>query len=546
MSAETPTRKLSIRLLKQGKNPDDCYRDKKFPLKKGPLVDSEIAYGSSSGKTPFWVDFLKLPQDSVYNQSSFGLLFLKSSGRWFALSFGYGFSKLDVSTIEPDFGLKVVLNAVKADSLYSADTRVPEEVTLTKRAQTSVRSGQAAFGINPEQDLMKAVAGEARDSLTFGRRIAGSDGLTVALPIELNALPTLCQRALESSQSKDYRDEFGWIDRIRHIRDQKRTDELNNEVARAVSNLLSEGEQENTETIQLVRPRLFDPERPTDIQYAGFRSRMIFPDLDIRNYLDELKAKGFKAVTVEDLKKHRVRELSETGVQASPDVPVLECLTAEVRDASTLQILSSGKWYEVETDLWDELVEYFDSAPKIDLPEVNAGEKERAYNQRLANIWQGSVCVDGKTVKAKRANWGIEVCDIYQSKLHFVHVKDEAISSKLSHLFSQGQNSAITFLRDEKFRIDAKTLLLQESKQIIGNDIDPTPGVNAPTDLKVTYVVMKKRPVKNDPILPFFSLLSFKTATTDLTERQIPWQFGWAFRDTKPAGKKKPSKSATA
>jgi len=100
------------------------------------------------------------------------VVFLKAVGRWFAISFGLGHVKLDPACVEHDFGLRVVLNSVDPAKLRSADLRTPDENSLTKRTQTSRRSSQEAFNIDPERDIVRGLAGEPRDK-AFGSKVAG-------------------------------------------------------------------------------------------------------------------------------------------------------------------------------------------------------------------------------------------------------------------------------------------------------------------------------------------------------------------------------------
>lgn len=538
MPSEVPTRRLSIRLLKAGIQPASAYRGPDSELKTGPLNDSVVVYGATNMDDPKWASFLGIPPGQLKTRAAFAIFFLKVSNRWFAITFGYGFSKLDPALVEPNFGLKVVLNAVEPKSLYSADTRIPEQVTLTRRTQTSVRSDQNAFGIDPEHDLMKAVAGEPRDKKVFGKRIAGSDGVTLALPVSVNDLPTVCGKCLEQFSSTKYQEAFSWIDRIKHVRDFGRLEDLNGKLLDLFQASLA-GDQ--LDTLQLVRPRLFDPEKPTDIQYVGLNSRVIFPDLDIRNYLELLEEAGIQQVTIEHLKHHKVREIAEDGTKAAPDTRVYDCIAAEVSLNSSIYILSSAMWFNIDDDLSSELNNYFASAPKTTLPEVKADETESKYNKRIAGDLADSVCLDAKTVKAKKAHSGVEVCDVYTNPLKFIHMKDQTISAKLSHLFSQGLVSALSFLRDETFREEVQKLISNESSGSLGAEVPISQADVKPQDLEITFGVMKTKPANGAARLPFFSLITFKTLTTELTERHVPWKFGWAFRE-KPVAKPKPRK----
>jgi len=106
------TQKLSIRLLRDGVEPADAVRDGVDLTDWPQLEGSKITLGTMGGNPAKWAKLLQLAETekaSVINHTAFGLLFLKASGRWFALCFGMGHVKLDPAKIEQDFGLKVVL-----------------------------------------------------------------------------------------------------------------------------------------------------------------------------------------------------------------------------------------------------------------------------------------------------------------------------------------------------------------------------------------------------------------------------------------------------
>ena len=147
--------KLSIRLLKDGVEPADALRDG-VDLEDWPKIEgAKIALDTMGGNPPKWSGFLGLSAEEmkkVWNNTAYGLVFLQTSGRWFAVSFGMGHVKLDTSKFEQDFGLRVVLNSVDEEQLKSADVRTPDENTLSRRSQTSRGSDQTAFAIDVERD----------------------------------------------------------------------------------------------------------------------------------------------------------------------------------------------------------------------------------------------------------------------------------------------------------------------------------------------------------------------------------------------------------
>ena len=167
------TQTVSIRLLRNGKQPSSAIREGVILTAWNKIEGAQITLGTLNGGTPKWGKFLDLTKDEkveVFNVSAYALVFLSASGRWFAVSFGLGHVKLDPDAFEQDFGLRVVLNTVAPDKLRSADIRTPDENTTTRRTQTARRSDQTAFSIDIERDIIRGLAGEPKDK-TFGLRV---------------------------------------------------------------------------------------------------------------------------------------------------------------------------------------------------------------------------------------------------------------------------------------------------------------------------------------------------------------------------------------
>ena len=104
------------------------------------------------------------------NASNSAVLFIKSSSRIFALTFGHGRHLLKQESFERNFGLKVALNTVNPQKLRSIDLRTFEELPLYTRQQASAASSMSAFDIDIDSDLLSAMTGQPIQN-DFGLRI---------------------------------------------------------------------------------------------------------------------------------------------------------------------------------------------------------------------------------------------------------------------------------------------------------------------------------------------------------------------------------------
>jgi uncharacterized protein (TIGR04141 family) len=110
----------------------------------------------------------------------------------------------------------------------------------------------------------------------------------------------------------------------------------------------------------------------------------------------------------------------------------------------------------------------------------------------------------------------MEPCDFFSTKREFLHIKDEARSSRLSHLFQQGVNSAEAFFTDAAYRRAFKQLVAEKNTAVAAN----LPGAEQrprTEELTVAFAVMRK-PLKDGSMrLPFFSKVSLRNAARHLS-----------------------------
>lgn len=267
--AKKNVEKLSIRLLRDSEDPDTALRAGNSAKVWDRLPNSRIVLGSLGGKSPRWTKFLELsaPEKALLeNITAAAVIFLEVENRWFAISFGLGHVKIDPDKIEQDFGLLVTLNTIDPKNLKSADARTPDENTVTRRSQTSRASDQRIFGIYIERDIIRGVSGRPKD-LSFGTQVSGSDSLTLSRKIDLSELSQVCAEAWKAYQGTSYQAEFGWIDKIKHVRDKIKINELDELLIDALKHAVINSVPN---TLQLAFPTVYDPDNAKDVLYRGF------------------------------------------------------------------------------------------------------------------------------------------------------------------------------------------------------------------------------------------------------------------------------------
>lgn len=521
------TQKVSIRLLREGTEPAATVRNDAHLIQWTKLNGALISLGTLGGEAPKWTRFLELSEEEkkrVFNRSAFGLVFVQTSGRWFVVSFGLGHVKLDPDTFEHDFGLRVVLNSVDPKQLKSADVRTPDENTLSRRTQTSRGSDQTAFAIEVERDLVRGLAGTPKEP-DFGSYVAGSDALALHRKLDVSELAKVCAEAYAMYQKEDYRTEFGWIDQIRHVRDQALVGQLDGKVVEALATAIAEGEAEG---LHLAFPVIYDPENFSLIRYKGFRSSQLYADLDLPGYLDALNERARVAYTLDDFRSHCVHEVDYNGRDCGGKWKIRECIVFEVELNGSMFVLSGGRWYQIAQELAKEVHEFFEGVSRVSLPGAEANENEETYNKRVAALDADMICLDRRLIKPTGAATKIEACDFLGRDRQIIHVKDKTSSSRLSHLFSQGTVAARVLATDPPSRDSVRELVSEvqeETGQAGYENIIPGSGEDfIRGEFTVTYGVIA---ASQQPKLPFFSLVSFRQAARELQAMGYKCAFSW-------------------
>ena len=434
---QATTRKLSIRLLRQGFSPSDSLRTGIVPEDWAKLPDAKIAFGNLGSHSPEWADFLELTEQehpTLRNQSTYALVFLRVEGRWFCITFGMGHVKLVLGRFENNFGLHVALNEVDPEDLRSIDVRTPDSNTVMRRSQSSHGSDQSIFGIDVYQDILRVLAGKAKNT-AFAKRLAGADALTLHRKITLQELPKICAEAYDKSQEGIYKEHFGWIDQIAHVRNEVLVDELESRLVAALTEAL-QGEVKNS--LHLAFPEIYDPEQIRDIKYRGFRSKISYCDLDLSGYVAALRERGIGEYSRDYLNRHRVHEVDERGHGCGKHWSIGACIGCEVPINGELYVLSGGKWYAIDPDLAVQVKKAFERLPKGQMPAAGREEKEPEYNKRVGGMGTELLCLDRRLIRATGAATPIEVCDLLGRDGRLIHVKNGSAASAIEPLVPTG------------------------------------------------------------------------------------------------------------
>jgi uncharacterized protein (TIGR04141 family) len=509
------TRRLTFYLVRDGITDFDEVLTVEKPADAVPLAESSGVDGRfyrtrPQPKRPAWVSYLQplLAEDvgDMRSSSASGLLLIRSSGRIFALTFGYGRSMLDLSKIVYQFGLRVTLNRIDPQQIRSLDTKTFEEMVVSTNTQASRSAELPTFGIDVSTDILRAATGEPRDK-AFAKRLSGADALVMNVERDPSDLPTLCDELLAAFHDDDYKADFGWIDQLALVRDSDLLDTLHE---RLVSDLTAG----STAATHLALPEPIGWEDIDAFKIGGTRNHE-YDDLDIDAYLNELGNRR-REITLNRLKTRRVSVRFARTDKFDDRWTLYHCLVSEHRLDGTLYVLIEGRWFTINDSLVSEVDSFVSglSSPRVTLIPASPGEPERDYNDRLASSSDGALLkLDAKVRRPGGAASGIELCDVLTDQGEFVHVKRKSRSATLSHLFAQGSVSAETFLSDGHFRDEIRRVINNEvakSNRKVWLDLIPSGSdpVDRGRNYCVTFAVVTDSSRAGMDWLPFFSRLN--------------------------------------
>jgi uncharacterized protein (TIGR04141 family) len=449
---------------------------------------------------PDWARFF----DGAVDPGAFGrvssaaaLLVVQIEEHIFGLPFGQGRYLLDLDQVEERFGLKVCLNSIDERAIRSIDKRSFDAMLTQSRVQTSKAAPIADFGLDIEQDLLRAATGTPVDT-GLGERMSGLDSLNVSARTSLSDLTALLPKYMRAFRSTKYRAKYRWVDQIAEIRAEADIDRLN-------AKLIAAFEDRAKTHLWMALPEVVDWTRVQGFRHSHRRGAPLHYDAHLEEWIaDAVKDSD---VSIELLLRKRVYASDANGLDVV-DWPVYKCLYCEIEEGQSTYLLSAGKWYLVKRDLVEHVNESFRTISRRATPLPHyAHESEAAYNVDVAERSpQEFSCHDRKLITVPGSGSPIEICDLYSKQRELIHVKRYGASSVLSHHFAQALISAEALSLDRAAR-DAFAGQLKPQFRF-----DPLKFQAA--DHTVVLAVVSDQ--QGDLTLPFFSRLNLRH-----TERRL-------------------------
>lgn len=413
-------------------------------------------------------------------------------GRRFVLVFGQaGRFLLKEDVHEERFGLLCTLNSVGPESLRCVDVQSLDAIQSHSRIQAGEASSPDQFGLNVEQDMLRAVVGKPINP-ALGNRMAGSDSLSVAVPLNLSDLPALLNEYRQRFESDLKDKDYEWVNNIALTKSAGTIAQLE----AALDERLS---KKDFEGMWLSIPEIINWDDVAGFIYTHGKGVM-HPDISMQGFLSTI-GPG-EAISLDLLRVRRVSCADAEHKRTFKDWSVYKCLYAEVDLGEGKFILNDGAWFKVASDFVDATDKAFSKIPrsKLSLP-VYQDDGEGKYNVRVAALFPERFALLDDTQKIMHGGgYGqVEVCDLFSQDRELIHVKMYGKSSVLSHLFAQGFVSGQLMQIDPTFRKKVRLKLQAPFSELIPEEEKPKQD-----EFTVIYAVISNEP-GGSLMLPFFS-----------------------------------------
>lgn len=319
--------------------------------------------------------------------------------------------------------------------------------------------------------------------------------LWLHVKVDINGIHDFLRLCLARYHSDEYKENFGWIDQIKPVKDSL--------VIAHLDSLVIEHLRKNEfDKLWMAPPEIVDWLDIGGFRYKQPKRSEIRKDLDLREFMACLEG---AQLTSELLRETPIHLISSASGDATDNWSAYKCLCGEVDYNGNVFVLNNAKWYEVIRDFAAEVNQSFASMPECDLALPNyTHSSEGEYNEFAVGQIPSSFLMDKKTITHGGGYSSIEFCDIATDAKKLIHVKRYGGSSQLSHLFSQGVVSGELFVQDEGFRRKLNKKLPRGRRLA-----DPRTRPVA-SEYEIVFGIVSKS--LNPLNLPFFSKVTMRNA----------------------------------
>ncbi|MEA0735879.1 TIGR04141 family sporadically distributed protein [Xanthomonas campestris pv. campestris] len=501
---------------------DGVAKHRELPFESGGVAGTLLIKHPPSENTPDWVYFINdgldnETTDQLKNKSVSALLVLKIKDRQFVLAFGHGRHMLEHSCIDTRFGVKVCLNSIEPGRIASIDKQTFDANPRLTRTQATKISSISAYGVNPDQDLLKAVVGITQKAYSgdLGDVVAGMDSLQISVSADMASVERAIITALSRAESSDYlkkidgkESQFAWVNNLTHETDDAKLRELNDDLWFNFRSL-------NFYKMWLAAPEIIDWSNLSGFSYWPITEETIFSQfIEISDFRKTFN----KNSSLSTLRSRKIY-YQRSSDKSYGSYPAFSCVYWETRLGNDNYILHQGNWYKINPDFAkatdDAYKKIPEKVPSSAFPEYDHAD-EGDYNLAVSSQTRlAYTLLDKKLIRFGGGPSSIEVCDLLRhatsaSRGELIHVKRGRESASLSHLFNQGLVSCTLLASAPEFVKEVNEQLRSRKRRQV--------PIKFPcSDYDLVYAIIDGPSTSPPSDIPFFSKISLLSSIRTLT-----------------------------
>lgn len=480
----------------------------------GEGVVATLYYGTATA-TPKWLQVLSAntasPLEDLQTSTASGVLLACVNQRYFVLTFGHSWQRVKHSGIEPNFGIRCVLNLAKADSLRAIRRDRVAEASIQAIEQIPDSDEINRFGMDVEKDLLRGVKAKIEESLNFGAWVAGADSFKASIDPNAESIGAYLLRCFALWTQDTYKANFAWIDNIAPIRDRELEDKLTDKLVERL--------KAKDPALTLCVPDLlaWDDHDLFSFERKKLKQAPCANHLELAQWVEfALSADG--DITPESLIERSIFAYRTDGTLLDK-WEVKRCVHGLVYMDGHSYLAHGGNWFEIDSDFVARTNKKIDAIPSasVSLPKTTIDEKEGVYNERASKESGGKMLLmDRKLIYHGGGQSKFEVCDLFTEDGQLICVKPwGGESGGLSHLFLQARNSVELINNDPAYRSKVRSYIAGVAPGFV---LSWDYICDEPKEAEVVLAILRGCAKE---ALPFFAKLSLIGCVEDLRKMRF-------------------------
>jgi len=478
-----------------------------IPLGDGS--EGDLYYGVNTSR-PQWFEALSSLAKSkqiLDLQSASGVLTAKVRNRYFLISFGHAWQKIDRSKIVRNFGIRCVLNLSPENALRGIRRDRIAAKTIQAIEQIPDNDDISRFGMDIYRDILRGVRAQVDDGHGFGDSVSGSDSFKATIDLAKEGFQSFLARCLDVYDQDSYTKRFKWVDNIFPIKDERL-------IRRLYAVLLKKLIQASSDFV-LCLPTLvnWDSYDITSFEKKKRGASPVAYQFTVDAAMNFISSRNIP-IKLSSIYSEKVYLYNADG-NSSGSWGLFECVHGTMLFRDKVYIVHGGEWFCLDKEYVEEIDERISEIEdsKLVLPNVKLREIEKDYNARAAaESAEELLCLDRELVRHGRGRSSIEICDLLSRNCALICVKPWGDSSgSLSHLFQQALVTARLIVKDSEFKEKVTAILT-------GDFLLSWKLACSENGYEIALVVLRG-PAKDK--LPFFAKLAIVSCADALREMRF-------------------------